>query len=208
MTKNSTLKKIYLLSGATTLMLGIFFLISVTSFITSNISAVTNCDWYSTLQDNWLIVIFKLHAGLINIQDDPLHGLNLLDIIILVVFSITCLGLYYNLKKSSGIWSLIALTLPLIAIILFLVTQIAGRSTVMLSVLIFSLVMIKDKIYSKMTIYTAILASVFLFAGDLSVDIHSNFITTLFGIGYILLTLWFFLISRTLLLLGKHEKEF
>jgi hypothetical protein len=95
----------------------------------------------------------------------------------------------------------------LVAIILFLITQIAGRSTVMLSVLIFSIVMIKDKIYSKVTIYTGILASVFLFSGDLSVGIHSNFITILFGIGYILLTLWFFLISRTLLWLGCHKKR-
>jgi hypothetical protein len=208
MTKNSRLKKIYLLSGTTTLMLGILFLISAISIITSSILAGTTCGWHSTLPNNWLIVIFKLHAGLINIQDDPLHGLNLLDIFILVVFSITCLGLYINLKKSSKIWSLIALTFSLIAIILFLVTQIAGRSTVMLSVLIFSLVMIKDKIYSKVTIYTGILASVFLFAGDLSVGIHSNVITILFGIGYILLTLWFFLISRTLLWLGNQEKEF
>jgi hypothetical protein len=207
MTKNSRLKKIYLLTGTTTLMLGILFLISAISFITSSILAGTNFGWYSALQNNWLIVIFKLHAGLINIQNNPLHGLNLLDIIILVVFSVTCLGLYINLKKSSKIWSLIALTFSLIAIILFLVTQIAGRSTVMLSVLIFSLVMIKDKIYSKVTIYTGMLASVFLFADDLSVGIHSNVITILFGIGYILLTLWFFLISRTLLWLGNHEKE-
>ncbi|MDP4224222.1 MAG: hypothetical protein Q8868_13010 [Bacteroidota bacterium] len=206
MIKNSNLKKTYLLSGATALMLGILFLISAISFISSSITG-NNCGWHSTLQNNWLIVIFKLHAGLINIQDDPLHGLNLLDIIILVVFSITCLGLHFNLRKSSRIWSLIATILSLIAILLFLITQIAGRSTVMLSVLIFSLVMIKDKIFSKVTIYTGILASVFLFVGDLSVGIHSNFITILFGIGYILLTLWFFLISRTLYWLGSNKNE-
>ena len=188
-------------------MLGLLFLISAISFITSGILAGINCGWFTALQNNWLIVIFKLHAGLLNIQDDPLHGLNLLDIIILVVFSVTCFGLYINLKESSKIWSLIALVLSLIAIPLFLITQIAGRSTVMFSALIFSLVMIKGKIYSKMSIYTGILASVFLFAGDLSVGIHSNVITILFGIGYLLLTLWFFLISQTLLWFGKHEKE-
>jgi len=207
MTKNSGQKKIYLLSSTTTLLMGILFLISAISFITSGIMTGTTCGWYSTLQNNWLIVIFKLHAGLINIQDDPLHGFNPLDIIILVIFSVTCLGLYINLKKSSKIWSLIALIFSLITIITFLVTQIAGRSTVMLSVLIFSLVMLKDKIYSKVTIYTGILASIFLFAGDLSVGIHSNVITILFGFGYILLTLWFFLISRKLLWLRNHEKK-
>lgn len=201
------MKKIYLLSGTTTLMLGILFIISALSFISSNIIAGSTYGWYSTFQNNWLIVIFKLHAGLVNIQVDPLKGLNLLDIFILVIFSITCLGLYINLNKSSKIWTLIALILSLITIVLFIVTQTAGRSTVMLSVLIFSLVMIKNKIYSKVTIYTGILASVFLFAGDLSVGINSNVITILFGIGYMLLTLWFFLISRTLLWFGKHEKE-
>ena len=201
------MRKIYLLSGATTLMLGILFIISALSFISSTILFVNNCGWFTALQNNWLIVIFKLHAGLINIQDDPLHGLNLLDIIILVVFSVTCFGLYINLIKSSKIWSLIALILSLITILLFLITQIAGRSTVMFSVLILSLVMLKGKFYSKVTIYTGIIASVFLFAGDLTVGIHSHFITILFGIGYILLTIWFFLISRTLLWFGKHAKE-
>lgn len=208
MIKDSNLKKIYLLSGATTLMLGILFLISAISFITSSILAGINCGWSTALQNNWLIVIFKLHAGLINIPDDPLHGLNLLDIIILVAFSITCFGMYINLKKSSKIWSLVAFAFMWIAIILFAITQNAGRSTVMLSVLIFSLIMIKDKNYSKVTIYIGITASVFLFVGDLSVGINSHFITILFGIGYILLTLWFFLISRKLLWLGNHEKEF
>jgi hypothetical protein len=205
--ENPRWNNLYKVSSAASLILGVLFLITAIGFIISLIWTVSTKCWFSLLQSNWLIVIFKLHAGLINIQNDPLHGLNLLDIVILVLFSVTCLGLYINLKKSSKIWSLIALTFSLVAIILFLITQIAGRSTVMLSVIIFSIVMIKDKIYSKVTIYTGLLASVFLFAGDLSVGIHSNFITILFGIGYILLTLWFFLIARTLLWLGSHKKR-
>jgi len=89
------------------------------------------------LQHNWLIVIFKLHVGLINIQDNPLKGLTLLDIFILVVFSVISLGMYFNLRKSSKIWSLVASGLTLIAIILFLFMQNAGRSTVMLSAIAF-----------------------------------------------------------------------
>ena len=207
MIKNSGLKKEYFISSCTAMILGLMFLISAACFITSAMLKETNSGWYSTLQNNWLIVIFKLHAGLTMIQGDPLHGLNLFDIVILVLFSITCWGLYINLNKSSKTWSLIALTISLITIVLFLVTQTAGRSTVMLSVLIFSFVMVKDKNYSKVTFYAGILASVFLFAGDLSVGIRSSFITVLFGIGYILFTLWFFLISRKLLWLGNHQKE-
>jgi hypothetical protein len=73
----------------------------------------------------------------------------------------------------------------------------------MLAVLINSFVMLRDKTFSKVTIYTGILASVFLFVGDLSVGVHSNIITTLFGVGYVLLTTWFFLIAQSLFRLGQ-----
>lgn len=92
-------------------------------------------------------------------------------------------------------------------IILFFATQIVGRSTVMLSVMIFSFIMLRYKVFSKIIIYAGILASVFLFVGDLSVGSRSNIITILFGIGYVLLITWFFLIARTLLWLGSHLKE-
>lgn len=78
------------MSGATAMMLGILFIVSAISSIVPTIFAGTNSGWYTALQNNWLIVIFKLHARLIIIQDDPLQGLNLLDIIISVAFSITC----------------------------------------------------------------------------------------------------------------------
>lgn len=204
MIKNSTLKKIDILCGATTMILGILFLFSAISFVITTLTTETSYGLFKILQNIWLIVILKLHAGLLNIQDDPLKGLNLLDIFILLVFSASSFGMYINLRKSSKIWTLLAFILTLSAIILFLITQIAGRSTVMLSVLIFSLVMLKDKSYGKVTICTGILGSVFLFAGDLTVGIHSDFITILFGIGYILLTIWFFLISQTLLWLSHH----
>jgi hypothetical protein len=98
---------------------------------------------------------------------------------------------------------MIAFALSLIAIILFVMTQIAGRSTVMLAALINSFVMLRDKIFSKATIYVGIFASVFLFVGDLTVGIHSNIITILFGCGYVLLIMWFFLIAPGLLRVGR-----
>ncbi len=62
--------------------------------------------------------------------------------------------------------------------------------------------MLRDKTFSKVTIYAGILASVFLFVGDLTVGVHSNIITTLFSIGYMLLITWFFLIAQSLFRLG------
>jgi hypothetical protein len=56
---------------------------------------------------------------------------------------------------------------------------------------------------SLIATYMGILASVFLFVGDLTVGIHSNTITILFGVGYVLLTTWLFLIAQSLVRLGR-----
>jgi len=200
-------KNLYKLSSATALILGTLFFITAMGFIISIIWPDFNSGWYSLFQSNWLIVIFKLHDGLINIQDNPLHGLNILDIFILVIFSLMSFGLSNFLKKVNKIWPLIAFALSVITIILFIVTQAAGRSTVMLSVMIFSFVMLRNKTFSKVTIFTGIIAGVFLFVGDLTVGINSNIITILFGIGYIFLTTWFFLIAQTLIKFGIRKNE-
>lgn len=138
MTKNSYFKKINMVSGAFSLVLGLLFLFSGISFVITTLTTGTSYGLLKILQSIWLIVILKLHAGLLNIQDDPLKGLNFLDIFILLMFSVSSFGMYINHRKSSKIWSLVAFAFTLIAIILFLITQIAGRSTVMLCVLIFS----------------------------------------------------------------------
>ena len=201
------LKNLIRVSGAVSLILGVIFILSAIVFITSLIFTGIDNNWFSLHQNNWLIVIFKLHAGKINISNDPLHGIHLLDLFILVLFSIMCYGLCTVLKKTYKIWSLIAFALSVISIILFIATQNAGRSTVMLSVMIFSFVMLKYKIFAKVTIYSGIFASVFLFVGDLTVGTHTNIISLLFGVGYVLSTAWFFLIARTLYLLGSNKNE-
>jgi FlaA1/EpsC-like NDP-sugar epimerase len=201
------MKKLFKFSSVASLLLGVLFLTTGIGFVLSLMFLSDSKAWYSFLQSNWLIVILKLHTGLINIQDNPLHGLNLLDIIILALFSFLCFGLYTALKRFSKIWPLIAFILSFITIILFIATQNAGRSTVMLSVLIFSFVMLKCRIFNRLTIYTGILAAIFLFVGDLTVGIQSSIISLLFALGYVLLTLWFFLIARSLLYLGRLSDE-
>lgn len=207
MTENFKLKNLYKVSSVIAFTLGIMFIIPAIGFIISIIWPDLNSGWYSLFQTNWLIVIFKLHSGLINIQDNPLHGLNILDLILLSLFSIMSFGLNNALRKVNKIWPLIAFALSVITIILFIATQVAGRSTVMLSVMIFSFVMLRDKTFSKVTVFTGIIAGVFLFVGDLTVGINSNIITILFGIGYVLFTIWFLMIAQKLLLCGNYKKD-
>lgn len=194
---------LYKISGAAALIAGMLLLIGMISLIASVLQPSSINGWLSPFQNNWLIVIFKLHAEFSGIHADLLHGVNLLDIVFLALVGFICLSLSTAFRKASKTWSLIACALSLIAIILFSVTQTAGRSTVMLAVLIISFVMLSNEFFGKGTIYAGILASVFLFIGDLSVGIHSNIITIFFGIGYVLLIAWFFLVAQRLLRPGS-----
>ncbi len=202
-TNISELKNLYKVGKAVALILGSLFFISAVEFSISIIWPDLSNRWYLFLQTNWFSVIFNLHNVLIPVIDNPLYGLNIFDMIIMVLFSILSFAISNILKKVNRIWPPIAFALSVISIMLFIITQMVGRSTIMLSVLIFSFVMLRNKALNKTTIYAGILGGIFLFIGDLTVGIDSNMITILFGIGYVLLTLWFFLIGRKLFLFDR-----
>lgn len=186
------------------LITGLLLLMGMISLIITILQPGSASGWLLWFQNNWLVKIFILHAGFNAIQAD-LHGLNLLDMVILLFVSLICLSLSTAFRNAAKVWSFVAFALSLAAIILFTVTQIAGRSTVMLAVLINSFLMLRDRALSisKGTIYAGILAAIFLFAGDFTVGTHSNIITILFGIGYVLLIAWFFLIAPNLFRLDR-----
>jgi hypothetical protein len=155
--------------------------------------------WLSLLQDNWLVIIFKLQVGFGGVQIDRLHVLDFQDIAILALVGVTVLGLYTVLRGKSKIWSMIALAQPWLGLALFIATKNAGRSGVMGAVLVISAVMLRSDIFSRSTAYMGILAAVLLLVGDLSAGmLHSNIIAILFGIGYALLITWLFLVARKL----------
>jgi len=200
-TKYSYWRWLYKIGGASALITGTLLLGGMISLIISVFQSRTTNGWVSLFQNNWLVKIFVLHAEFNEFHVD-LHGRNLLDIFILLLVSVVCLSISTAFRNARKVWSLIAFALSVIAIILFLATQIAGRSTVMLAVLIISFVMLGDITFGNVIIYVGIPAGFFLFAGDFTVGVHSNIITILFGIGYVLLTTWFFLIARSLFRLG------
>jgi len=159
----------------------------------------TTNSWLSSLQDNWLIVIFKLHAGFSGVHIDLLHVLNLLDTAILALVGTMHLGLYVDLRRISKVWSTIALVQPILGIVIFMVTRTAGRSTVMGAGLVISMVMLRSIHFNKGMAYIGILASLLLLAGDISAGMPPNdTIAILFGTGYVLLITWFILIARRL----------
>jgi hypothetical protein len=195
--------RVMIAGSAAALIAGVVFLLAVIDLIIPSFRLGTPNGWVSLFQNNWLMVIFKLHAGFSGVQIELLHILNFLDIAILALVGTMYLGLYAALRRTSRIWSITALALPFLGIVLFIATNSAGRSAVMGAGLIISVVMLRNNIFNRATAYMGILASALLLVGDFSAGVlHSNIITTLCGIGYVLLMTWFFLISRRLFQLG------
>ena len=73
--------------------------------------------------------------------------------------------------------------------------------------LVASLVMLGSALFKKTAAYVGIAASVLLLAGDFSAGAipHSPFVASLFGAGYVLLVIWFFLVGGRLLALGLED---
>jgi hypothetical protein len=187
-TASPRLKSLYRVCGAAAVMAGVLLLFGAINV------------WLSSFQDNWLVIIFKLHAGFGGVQIDRLNALDFPDIAILALVGVTVLGLYAALRDVSKIWSLIAVVQPWLGLVLFIATKNAGRLSVMGAVLVISVVMLRNDIFNRSTAYMGILAGVLLLVGDFSAGMfHLNIIAIIFGVGYALLITWFFQVARNLL---------
>ena len=195
--------RLYTLSGAAALISGVLLLIAVVDLIITGFQPAASNGWFALYPDNWLAVIFKLHAGFEDVQPDLLYVLNFLDIALMALIGTVFFGLYAALRKSSRIWSIVALAQPFLGIALFIATKSAGRSGVMGAVLVISIVILRSTIFNKLTAYAGMLSSILLLVGDVSLSItRSDIIAILTGIGYILLIAWLFLIAQRLFELG------
>jgi hypothetical protein len=194
--------------GAAAAIAGGLFLIAAFELGVAALSPGAVKGWLALIQHNWLVVIFKLHAGLAGVQSGDLYRLNLLDLALLILIGVAYLGLYAALRKTSQIWSIIAVIMPFLGIVLFVLTKSAGRSAVMGAGLVISIVMSRSAIFNKFIAWMGLLASAFLLLGDVSLSmVNSQFIAALTGIGYVLLIIWLFLIALRLIYFASHPGD-
>jgi len=198
---------LYGMSGTAALLAGALFLISFIELTVFGPGIGSVPGWVASFQDNWLVVIFKLHAGIGGYQIDKLQVFNFLDFGILALVALMYVGLYAALRKTSKIWSFIALIQPFLGIGLFIATRSAGRSSVMGAGLVISAVMLRGDVFNKVIAGIGLLAGGLLLAGDLSVGAiaPSSLVAALFGVGYALLMAWLFLVGRRLFQISGHD---
>lgn len=196
---------LYSISSLAAISVGVLFLAAAVDLTLKAIFPDIKDTWLSSVQDNWLIIIFKLQAGFSGIQADILYRRNLLDILILALIAVIYIGLYLALKGTSKIWSMVAMAQLILGLLLFIITSNAGRSGVMGAELVISIVMLRSKYFNKQVALAGISSAVLLLAGDFGVSLApSTGLAVLTGIGYILLVFWFFWVARLLFSLGKR----
>lgn len=203
-------KRFYRIGVVAALSIVALLLIGIIGIISSSLQSTTNNDWFAQIQNNWLVVLFKLNAGFSGVQQDLLMTIDLLDIVIMILVGIVFIPLYAVLRNTSRIWSLIAALLPFVGIPIFLVTATAGRSNLLIGGLIISVIMLRSNIFSKVTSYIGIVASSLLFfTGDIATAIFtsSSIVAMFIAVGYVLWMTWFLLIAQRIFQLGHSVSE-
>lgn len=194
------------LSGAAAVVVGLMFTVGLAGLLGAILRSGYPDGWSLPLQDNWLAVIYKLLAGFGGNQAGQLHVVDLLDIVMLALIGVVFVGLFAALSQASRLWSFLATISPFAGIVLFLATASAGRTGVIGAVLVISIVMLWSTSFRKPLAITGILSGVLLAIGDVSSSAGpSPLIAGLFGLGYALVTAWFFLVAVSLLRLPREE---
>lgn len=196
-------KALYRVSGAAALMASGLLVAAVISLIMTIVRPVS---WLSLLENNWLVIIFKLHAGFSGVGSSLLYRLNVLDIFVLVLIATMYMGLYIALRGTSRLWSMIASIQPVLGILLFVITHAAGRCAVMGAELVIAFVMLRSGHFSKHIASMAILSAVLLLAGDLGGSLAPSIILAVFvGVGYLVLLSWLFLVGLKLFQFAQEK---
>lgn len=184
------------LGGLTAGAIFILLLIGMVGIITETLGFAVTSNWITPFYNNWLIMLFKLNITMEGITPDSLTVLNPVDILIMVLFSLLFLALFVILGNTTKLWSAIATCLPILGTVVYLITKTAGRSGLLIGGLLYSIIMLRNKDFSKVSAYIGIIACVLLFfVGDIGTAVFhaSSIIAILIGVGFILWMLWFFL---------------
>lgn len=183
---------LYKVSGTAAIICSMMLLISAINIVTRNgILGFTN---------NWLITLYKLHAGYDGYNSGLLKGFNWIDAGILAMTGITFLIFFFLLKEKGRVLAIFAIVQPFLGIILLISTQLAGRSAVMGGLLVLSIALIRSNIFGNVITFGGLAASILLLAGDVSEGmVHSKIIAGLIVFGYVLLIVWFFVMGLNLL---------
>ncbi len=155
---------------------------------------------FSPYLRNWLLLIFKLLAGIAGSAHAQLAVINPMDIAVLILGSLAGFATAFSLSRARRVVAFIASLLPLVGIVLLAVSGITGRSSLMLAIIVISICLAKTRRWTIAGTIVGVAAGAFLLTGDVCLGIVSSaVVTVLFGIGYVALIAWLALAALRLL---------
>ena len=191
-TEYSDRKNLHLVGGIAALTIAILFLLGI--FKVSNLGDQQNAIG----KDNFLTLIFKLHADFSGVQEQLLDKFSILDVVIIILVGIMAFALYPALKQVNRAGAIIAISMPIIGIVLYLITHEIGRTAIMPAGLAISIVMLFSDTFRKSIAYLGVVANTLLLIGDIGAIAYAKIFAISIGMGYVLFMIWCFLIARRL----------
>ena len=187
------------IAGIAGILCGLLLAIALVAVVIQGVNSPSPNGVLGRLENNWLVTIFKLHLRVDGITNGMLRGVSLIDVAILLLTTAFGVGLWFSLKSTTMVGSIVGMVLPVLGLILFIVTQLAGRSSVMATALVFALIALWNSNFGRIAPIIGIIAGVLLLLGDFTEPLHSKVIALLFAVGYILLIAWYILIGIKLI---------
>jgi hypothetical protein len=193
---------LYKLGGVASLILFVSFLVGASWLVWRP------TGWIASLQNNWLVVLYRINAT--NASEDLLIAQNAIDLIIFFLFAVLFVALGAALWRTNRLWASVSAVLTFLGFILFLITNQAGRSALLLGSIIIGIIMLRSDSFSKPAGYVGIAGgALLLVAGDFATAMFppSMFIAASIALGYLLWIAWFLMIGQSLLQSGSNEHK-
>lgn len=191
----ATVRVIHRLSGVAGILCSVILAVAIVMLLVRGFNAEPAKAGLLRFEGNWLVTLFKLHLRAGGTSSAMLRGVRLMDMVILALTAVVGVGLWLLLTDTTTAWSLVGLALPVVGIIIYLITLLAGRSAVMAAVLVFALIALWSPRLGPVAPSIGILAAALLLVGDFTESLHLPAIAGLMGAGYILLVAWFMLVG-------------
>jgi hypothetical protein len=156
------------------------------------------------LEQNWLVVLFRMNLPGSGVSESELASVGPTDLIIMAVFAILSVCVYAALGPPGRVLSMIAVSLALLGIPVFLATELAGRSAVLLATLLLSAAELRGSVFGRRGAYAGIAAgALLLFGGDIATAVFppSAAVAALLMVGYLMWLVW--LLSMAAAFLGR-----
>jgi hypothetical protein len=185
-------------AGTAAILCGLVLLFAIVTMVARGFQPGGTGGFISGIENNWLVLLCKLHFRIQGVSTNMLRSQNPIDYVIMALTCVTCVGLYLTLKETSRVWSIVALALPFLGVLIFLITHLAGRSALMAAVLAFSIIMIWNSGCGLAAACLGVAAGALLLVGDFTERLHSKVVGTIFAVGYVILVGWFEVVGAKL----------